>query len=179
MGEPFWKVLGAVAAASAVWVPFIVWITKRLVEHKLSTTMEAYRSNLAIVVKERELRFGALVAKRASGLVDVFTALDNAYGASSISLLGASVQKRHAIVPTKEVDAAVDVYRPNLLYMDTGLSERIEQLFGDIRQLDTVDPSKAIEYSNKLKAQRDSIEADFRVLLGSELSPPPPRAAGA
>ncbi len=62
--ELFWKAL----ATSAIWVPVVVWITQRLVEQKLSTTMEAYKSDLAIVVKERELRFGALVAKRASGL---------------------------------------------------------------------------------------------------------------
>lgn len=173
--EVFWKTL----AATAVWVPIVVWITQRLVEHRLSKNLEAYKTELATAAKEREIRFGALVAQRASGLVELFTALDNAYGASSVSLLGARVHNRRAIMPTDEVEAATILYRPNLLYMDKDLSKRIERFLGDIRQLDTVDPSKADEYSAKLKVQRDTIEADFRVLLGSEFSPPPASAAGA
>ncbi len=180
MGDLLWKVLAALGAASVVWVPLVMWISKRVVEQKLSRNLEAYRSELATVVKEREIRFGALVAKRASGLADLFTALDNAYGVASITAMSATAGARRADVDSPELEAALSLYRANLLYMDTDLSKRIEALVRDIRKANTVEPSKAGEHANKLKAQRDVIEADFRVLLGSELErPSPARAPGA
>jgi hypothetical protein len=183
--DTLWKAMTALAAVSAVWVPLIVWITKRLVEQKLSTDLESHkarlsdqnerlRSELALVVKEREIRFGALHAKRAGALVDLFTALDNAYGEASVTAMAATAGARPAHVELTELEAALPLYRANLLYVDTDLSKRIEAFFHDVREAATVEPSKAGAHADKLKAQRDAIEADFRVLLGSELSPPPP-----
>jgi hypothetical protein len=171
MGEPFWKVVAAVAAAS---VPLVVWITKRLVEQKLSRNLEAYKTELATAAKEREMRFGALVPKWVSGLVELFTALDNAYGLASVTCLAATAgARKRAEGDSPELETALSVYRANRLYIGGDLSEKIEALVGDIRKADTVEASKASEHANAMKAQRDAIEADFRVLLGSELSQPP------
>jgi hypothetical protein len=181
--DEFWRIVGAVAAVSAVWTPLVVWLTKSLVQHGIAKDLEHFkaelaeknerlRSELALVVKEREIAYGALVAKRASGLVDLFTAIDNAYGAASVACLAASAKARAANVSFRELDEARGLYRANLLYVDTELSRRIEELFRSVSTSATVEPSNAAAHATDMKAQRDAIEAAFRVLLGSELSPP-------
>ena len=191
----FWSDFLKFATATSVFTLALYWLTKTIITHWLSKDLEAHKlkleaqngaalerlkADLEMAAKEREIRFGALHAKRVKGLVDLFIALENGFGQVATIVGAASMRGvpplRISGDGVKEINAALPLFRRNLLYLDADLVDRIQAYITEVRNVDLADDAVAYwkEHRPSIRQRLSAIEADFRRLLGPELSPPEP-----
>jgi len=194
------RFIGAFAVAAG----FLGWLAKQLMTHLLSKDLEAHkgrltaqhdrelerlRADLQVLAKEQEIRFAALHAKRESGIVELFEALQRAFGqlATIAYLIQSGARPPRAFVlDLYETNKAVDLFRANILYLDKPLADRVQKYLDEIRGIratlksgaaeEPIDQAEAKELFSYFEKNRaglrenvfGAIELQFRRLLGSE-----------
>jgi hypothetical protein len=206
--DPFWQELIKYLGSAVVLTGALAWLARSLTAHFLSRDLEAHKERLAavskqelarlntqlrMVAKEHEIRFGKLHEKRAEAIIEVYLLLEKINGLRLLVKL--LLENKRPI--DESIDEAVKAYtkldeffRKNRLYFSAELAELMHALI-----VKMVDPLRAylierdyailndLELGKELRQRLteslagdstelfraiESVAREFRLLLGSE-----------